>query len=309
MDRFYTVKWTRGESKGYTDELPVAWFKKEGVIKEATHNMRGPRGSVAPAECSVEVHGKFATLNYVIFEKFNKHNGVLIGLLKIEFSSAKRTKIQTIYWRDKGKEFVDWTKDTECGSTSVEKSNEFNHSVSSAIKLSDKDGDRQKITSNSGKGHAGPAKLNKSTPVTVEKRMLKLRKYFNEYSGEGRTKGHEGGKRTVAHGDIVTALEALLGKTGESQKAQAIDLAVVSPQHIALFEVKTSARTTDVYTGVGQLLIHGECVSELTGLPVRRYLVLPDRPSKAHEPHIVRKGGIRIVTFQKVKGNYTFTGI
>lgn len=140
-------------------------------------------------------------------------------------------------------------------------------------------------------------------------RMLKLRKYFDEYAGEGRTKGHGGGKRTVEHGDIVKSLATFLIETGEGQKAQAIDLAVVSQERVDLFEVKTSAGTTDVYTGVGQLLIHGECISDLLGLPVHRYLVLPDRPNKVHESHIIRKGDMRIVTFQKINGGYDFNGI
>lgn len=139
-------------------------------------------------------------------------------------------------------------------------------------------------------------------------RMLKLSKYFDEYAGIGRTKGHGGGRRTVEHGSIVKALESHLSGTGDSQKAQAIDLAVISHKHVSLYEVKTSARTTDVYTGVGQLLIHGECISELLSLPVRRYLVLPDRPNNLYEPHILGKGEMHIVTFQKTNGSYCFTG-
>jgi hypothetical protein len=138
---------------------------------------------------------------------------------------------------------------------------------------------------------------------------LKHRAYFDEYAGEGTSKGHGGGKRTVEHGDVVKALEAVLRGNGSSQKAQAIDLAIVATAEADLFEVKTSARTTDVYTGVGQLLIHGECIKELFGLPVKRHLVLPEKPKPSHGRHISRKADINIVTYRKEGGTYRFSGL
>lgn len=138
--------------------------------------------------------------------------------------------------------------------------------------------------------------------------MLRLRDYFDEYAGEGNSKGHGGGKRTVEHGDVVKALELQLRAGGSSQKAQAIDLAIVAAQ-VDLFEVKTSAGTTDVYTGVGQLLIHGECIRELLELPVRRHLVLPALPHASHSKHVTKKGGINIVTYEKTRAGYTFSGL
>jgi hypothetical protein len=146
-------------------------------------------------------------------------------------------------------------------------------------------------------------------PVTQPKDpMLKLRAYFDEYAGEGNSKGHGGGKRTVEHGDVVKALEAHLRARGSSQKAQAIDLAIVGSE-VDLYEVKTSARTTDVYTGVGQLLIHGECVRELLERTVRRHLVLPSAPRASHGKHITKKGGINVVTYEKSGTEYRFLGL
>ena len=145
-------------------------------------------------------------------------------------------------------------------------------------------------------------------PVPPKDPVLQLRDYFDEYAGEGNSKGHGGGKRTVEHGGVVKALEALLRTNGRSQKAQAIDLAIVAAQ-VDLYEVKTSVRTTDVYTGVGQLLIHGECIRELLDLPIRRHLVLPAPPRASHGKHVARKGGINIVTYQKVGAGYQFSGL
>lgn len=135
--------------------------------------------------------------------------------------------------------------------------------------------------------------------------ILTLRDYFDEYAGEGHSKGHGGGKRTVEHGDIVRDLEAQMKAKGLSQKAQAIDLAIVA-KVVDLFEVKTSSRTTAVYTGVGQLLIHGECIHELLELPVRRHLVLPAEPRGSHGRHISNRADIRIITFTKDGSSYRF---
>lgn len=140
----------------------------------------------------------------------------------------------------------------------------------------------------------------------VRDAMSTLRDYFDEFSGESVAKGYAGGKRTVEHGDVVKALEKILSaqKQGASQKSQAIDLAIVG-QEVELYEVKTSARTTDVYTGVGQLMIHGGCIHELLGLQVHAHLVLPAPPRPSHEKHIVA-GGIGIITFERDSSGYRF---
>lgn len=158
-----------------------------------------------------------------------------------------------------------------------------------------------------GGGSAGASGLGKPGSRSKDP-VLKLRAYFDEYAGEGDSKGHGGGKRTVEHGDVVKALEAQLRSNGSSQKAQAIDLAIVASE-VDLYEVKTSARTTDVYTGVGQLIIHGECIRELLERPVRRHLVLPSAPRPRHGKHITQKGGINIVTYEKNGAKYRFHGL
>ncbi len=168
----------------------------------------------------------------------------------------------------------------------------------------DSDADDDTPTAGGGGGLGGGRKPSSPPKDPV----LKLRDYFDEYAGEGSLKGHGGGKRTVEHGDVVKALELQLRANGRSQKAQAIDLAIVASQ-VDLFEVKTSARTTDLYTGVGQLLIHGECIRELLEMPVRRHLVLPAPPRAGHGKHVTKKGGISIVTYEKNGAGYTFSAL
>jgi hypothetical protein len=146
-------------------------------------------------------------------------------------------------------------------------------------------------------------------PPTSSSPMLKLRAYFDEYAGESNRKGHGGGTRTVEHGDIVKALEAQLRETGKSQKAHAIDLAIVKEDEnrVDLYEVKTSARTSDIYTGVGQLLIHGECINSRLKMPVHRFLVLPANPNEEHRQHIGNKVGISVVLYRKHGSSYRFS--
>ncbi|RDI99293.1 hypothetical protein DVT68_00035 [Dyella solisilvae] len=160
-----------------------------------------------------------------------------------------------------------------------------------------------------GSGGASGKDARDQKPGPPAERLLKLRGYFDEYSGEGRTKGHGGGKRTVEHGAVVRDLEHSLRSEGSSQKAQAIDLAIVAKSKVNLFEVKTSTRPTDVYTGVGQLVIHGECIKELLGLAVKRYLVLPGEPKASHCRAISGKADIKVVTYQKKGSKYRFTGL
>lgn len=57
------------------------------------------------------------------------------------------------------------------------------------------------------------------------------------------------------------------------------------------------------------LVSHGECIKELLGLPVKRHLVLPDKPKPSHGKHISRKADIYVVAFEKDGGTYRFSGL
>ncbi len=139
MDRFFTIEWTRGESKGSVDEIPTQWFATECNRGEVTHGVRAPRNWRRPAKCSLSVSRLAATLNYVAFEKVNARNGLVIGLLKIGFTSARRDTICSIHWKckGKGKKFVDWTDGTRWNRIDVKTAEEFDKSVRSAMKLSE----------------------------------------------------------------------------------------------------------------------------------------------------------------------------
>lgn len=168
-----------------------------------------------------------------------------------------------------------------------------------ATRIASENVERESIGSSSGAANTKSAR----NPA------LTLRAYFDEYAGSGRFKGNSGGKRVVEHGDIVKMLEAKLKNHGTNLKSQAIDLAVVSKKFVDLYEVKTSARTTDLYTGVGQLLIHGECIHETLHKKVRKHLVLPEKPHGLYAKTITGKAGINVVTFTKTGSTYQFYGL
>ncbi|SRR5712691_2673783 len=139
MDRFFTIEWTRGKSKGSVDEIATKWFAKEGNTGEVTHGVRGPPNWRCLAKCSLSVSGLAATLNYVAFENFNTERDLEIGVMKIGFTSVRRNTICSIHWRykGKGKKFVDWTDGTHWNKIDVKTSEEFDKSVRSAMKLSE----------------------------------------------------------------------------------------------------------------------------------------------------------------------------
>jgi hypothetical protein len=60
---------------------------------------------------------------------------------------------------------------------------------------------------------------------------------------------------------------------------------------------------------VGELLIHGECIEDLLGPTVKRYLVVPAASKPSHSKAFSRKVGIRGVTYEKQGSGYQFKGL
>lgn len=140
--------------------------------------------------------------------------------------------------------------------------------------------------------------------------MMGLSEYFDEFSGEVKTKPPVfNGIRVVEHGAIVAALAKALGGGGNLRKSQAIDLAAIRRGKVDLFEVKTSASTQNVYTAVGQLLIHGEGIRARLNKPVRRFLVLPEMPRKDFLEPIAKTLEGAIITYRPDGDGYCFSGL
>ncbi|WP_459703857.1 hypothetical protein [Stutzerimonas marianensis] len=140
--------------------------------------------------------------------------------------------------------------------------------------------------------------------------IMALSAYFDEFSGESNvTPPATNGRRVVEHGAIVAALAQALKSEANLRKNQVIDLAAIYENRIDIYEVKTSADTQNVYTAVGQLLIHGEGVRTLLQQPVRRFLVLPELPRKDLLKPIANVLDGAIITYRKHNCGYTFTGL
>ncbi|MBH3404721.1 hypothetical protein I5P86_06625 [Pseudomonas glycinae] len=144
---------------------------------------------------------------------------------------------------------------------------------------------------------------------SAKNRAMRIGDYFDEFAGTSKRRAIPSGVRVVEHGAVVSALARWLYAKGPQRKSSAIDLAVIGDKFIDLYEVKTSASTTDIYTGVGQLLIHGEAIQRLDvakALSIRRFLVLPSLPGDFFDPQTSEKYGIRTLVYSKGAHDYLF---
>lgn len=134
----------------------------------------------------------------------------------------------------------------------------------------------------------------------------RLREYVDEFEGE--RAGAEGGDAPaiafVEHGAIVRSLSRQLIAHGHWVKnSKAIDLAVLTHGRLHLFEVKTSQATTDIYTGCGQLMLHGEALAAALKRPVSRYLVLPEAKPNRNLHNACKTLGIELVMQRRRGGD------
>ncbi|MGB8900992.1 MAG: HNH endonuclease signature motif containing protein [Methylocella sp.] len=96
----YTILWNEGEPAGFTDILPIEWFKDEESRSEVRHPVDGPR-STGTAMCNVNVRNNVAILDYKAFEEENEAQGMLLGVLRLYFASPSRETIRKVQWKDK----------------------------------------------------------------------------------------------------------------------------------------------------------------------------------------------------------------
>lgn len=148
--------------------------------------------------------------------------------------------------------------------------------------------------------------------ATSQKNLNKiLGEYFDEFSGK-RTFNRKAGQVTMdcRHGEIVKSLRKTLREHGKQYKSQAIDLAVETLNKIMLYEVKTSRDTQSIYTGIGQLYVHGAALTrEYTNKRLERILVLPSVSGDSNNARICKELGIKLVSFNYSRNNITFSGL
>ena len=138
----------------------------------------------------------------------------------------------------------------------------------------------------------------------------KKKKELEDFYAEAR--GRRKGRRSARidylsrHGDVVDALHAWRNSTplpnrGRIGKNIYIDLGVAVGDNLTeVFEVKTSASRTDVYSAIGQVMVHG------TGNNCRRVIVLPHENSLATDlKETLDRLGITLLTFELTDDNAT----
>lgn len=97
--------------------------------------------------------------------------------------------------------------------------------------------------------------------------------YFKEFSGKKRGERAKEFEYISRHGDIVDALEkwAEIDDDEAVVKNVYIDLGIKRGNQLtSLFEVKTNTNRQDLYTAIGQLIVHSGSFNNL-----QRYLVIP----------------------------------
>jgi hypothetical protein len=138
----------------------------------------------------------------------------------------------------------------------------------------------------------------------------KLRQYFDEFSGKRRLGSRPHSIADCYHGTHAAIRDAFQGSS-EILKSQAIDLTVIARKRIFLFEVKTSAKSQNVYTAIGQLAAHAPTVAKYApGKELVRVIVLPDHPTPRLCDVLANGLDIRVLTFTRsAGGEITINGL
>jgi hypothetical protein len=105
-----------------------------------------------------------------------------------------------------------------------------------------------------------------------------------------------------SHGHVVDALAKLVGKRLRAGNDRRRDMYCVTKAGTvrALFEVKTGVTTSDVYAGVGQLMVHGSVLDSAS-----RVLVLPGEPRDPLRTAL-QELSITVLTYELKRGRVRF---
>lgn len=137
---------------------------------------------------------------------------------------------------------------------------------------------------------------------TATPEFRQMQREFDEFFSESR--GRRRGNRSSEidylsrHGDIVDALNAWRSSQSFPNAARIvknalIDLGVaVGRDLIEVYEVKTSAARFDIYSAIGQLMVHG------TANTCRRVLLVPDKEALAPDlSDALQRLGVKLLRF------------
>lgn len=97
----FTILW-HDVAAGYTDHIKHEWLASEGDRRAITHLVTGPRSGRYYAKCDINVRGSSADLDYEPYGRFNSTRGMLLGVLRIQFSDRTRQSISQVLWKAVG---------------------------------------------------------------------------------------------------------------------------------------------------------------------------------------------------------------
>lgn len=138
----------------------------------------------------------------------------------------------------------------------------------------------------------------------------KLRDYFDEFSGKRQAYVPKTTQADSHHGSVVAALKQALNGNASIFKSLEIDLVVERTKSVLLFEVKTSADTQSVYTGIGQLTVHEPRVVQIFSKKAIKVLVLPEPPKAKLGEILTTCLAIKVIVYAKPeKIRFTFAGL
>jgi hypothetical protein len=136
------------------------------------------------------------------------------------------------------------------------------------------------------------------TPELQHKEKL-YRDFYSEPRGRRKGKRSSEIDYVSRHGDVLDALEAWRKSTKLEKGARLVknvlfDLGVARGQELVeVYEIKTSTTRSHVYTGIGQLMVHG------TTQKCRRVIVLEQkRPISADLKNGLKRLGIQLLKFR-----------
>ncbi|MBI4949855.1 MAG: hypothetical protein HY955_06890 [Deltaproteobacteria bacterium] len=138
-----------------------------------------------------------------------------------------------------------------------------------------------------------------------------LSDYLDEFSGKRVIQGRLKIIADCYHGKVVRVLRDELANNSKVFKTREIDLIAFTDKKAFVFEVKTSTDNQAIYTAIGQLTVHAPAVAKhVNGKPLKRIIVLPEKPSKHLCTVLKDHLGIQILTFNRsTKGFITIEGL
>jgi hypothetical protein len=92
------IRWNSGDAKGYTDVFPIDEFGREVTGAERLHLVRGPHGGKYEARYRLKVKATRADLDYRPFAAFNRHHGMYVGVMQLQFNDRSRATVKSVFW-------------------------------------------------------------------------------------------------------------------------------------------------------------------------------------------------------------------